>query len=128
MVDQWRPPAPTAPVGWYPDPGDATSRRFWDGYAWTGATSPALEPTRPPAWMLPNHVSGWAVASGYLGLVCLIFAGIPGPLAVVTGVLGLRQIRRRPDLNGRVRAWVGIVFGVIGTALLVFWVSVLAVA
>ena len=128
MADQWRPP-PSIPVGWYPHPGDATRLRYWDGYAWIDHSSlrahPAPEPTRPPAWLIPNHVSGWAVASGYLGLVSLIFLGIPGPFAIATGILGLREVGRRPGLNGRVRAWVGIVFGTLGTALLVLVIVVL---
>ena len=65
------------------------------------------------------------MASGYLGLVSIIFLGIPGPFAIGTGVLGLRQIKRHPDLRGKVRAWVGIVFGILGTALLGLFVFVI---
>jgi hypothetical protein len=91
---------------------------------------PALYPppeSRLPVWLVSSHVSGWAVGSGYLGPISLIFLGIPGPIAILTGILGLRQIKRNPDLNGKVRAWVGIVFGILGTALnvlfLVDWLT-----
>jgi hypothetical protein len=67
---------------------------------------------------MPTNVAGWAVASGYLGLITFIFCGIPGPFAIATGVLGLKQIDRQPDLNGTVRAWLGIVLGSLGTLLL----------
>ena len=83
-------------------------------------TPPSL-PSRSygPAWLLPDHVSGWAVASGYLGLITFILFGIPGPFAVWTGVRGLRAITRDPSLNGKVRAWVGITLGVPGTIVLI---------
>jgi hypothetical protein len=97
--------------------------RYWDGSAWTPYTAPRPVPSsqdsRTPAWLVPTNVSGWAVASGYLGLVSLIFLGVPGPFAIASGILGLRQIARQPGLNGTVRAWVGIVTGTLGTMLLV---------
>ncbi|NUT59412.1 MAG: DUF2510 domain-containing protein [Agromyces sp.] len=33
-----------APAGWYPDPADASSQRWWDGVRWTGHVVPALRP------------------------------------------------------------------------------------
>jgi hypothetical protein len=33
-------PPPLAPPGWYPDPADGESRRYWDGQHWTGHTAP----------------------------------------------------------------------------------------
>lgn len=32
--------ADDVPPGWYADPSDAARRRYWDGRAWTGETSP----------------------------------------------------------------------------------------
>jgi hypothetical protein len=40
---------PTTPAGWYPDPEDASSLRYWDGDAWTEHGSPAAAPTATPA-------------------------------------------------------------------------------
>lgn len=124
MTDRLQPPS-IVPAGWYPDPDDAAGVRYWNGFAWTDLRAPLPSPGPPPAprstpaWLLPTNVSGWAVASGYLGLITFVFLGIPGPFALASGILGLRQIRRRPGLNGKVRAWVGITFGTLGTALLV---------
>ncbi len=42
----------TSPVpgpGWYADPADPRSLRWWDGRAWTGFTVPQEEPVRGPA-------------------------------------------------------------------------------
>lgn len=101
------PPPPTA----YPPPGNSPPSGAYP--------APHTTSGRLPAWLVPSHVSGWAVASGYLGLVTFILCGLPGPFALWTGIRGRRQIKRQPDLNGTVRAWVGIVFGSLGTAFLV---------
>lgn len=65
--------------------------------------------------LVPVGRSGMAIAAGYLGL----FSVIPyvGPLAVVTGVLALRGLKRDPKLHGAGRAWFGIVMGALFTAL-----------
>lgn len=47
----WASP-PAVPPGWYADPADPYSLRWWDGTTWTGHTSPVQPP--PPA---PGH--GW---------------------------------------------------------------------
>lgn len=103
--------APSGPGWWLASDGKWYPPESMDGYA-----PPA--PSRVPAWLVPTNVSGWAVAAGYLGLLTFILFTIPGPLALFTGIKGLRQIRGRPGLNGKVRAWVGIVLGGLGTVLL----------
>lgn len=37
-----------APKGWYPNPEDPLTERWWDGYRWTDATRPASPPAPPP--------------------------------------------------------------------------------
>jgi hypothetical protein len=72
-------------------------------------------------WILPVGRSGWAIAAGYLGLLSILL--VPGPLAVVTGLLGLRDIRRHPGRLGTGRAVFGIVSGVLASALLLHLLS-----
>jgi hypothetical protein len=62
-------------------------------------------------WVIPIGRSGWALASGYLGL--LVFIPFVAPAAAITGVLAIRDIRRR-EIHGMGRAVFGIVMGAIG--------------
>lgn len=50
LRDALRPPVPIAaaatapPAGWFPDPGDPSQQRQWDGTRWTDRTRPADSP------------------------------------------------------------------------------------
>jgi hypothetical protein len=66
--------------------------------------------------LLPVGRSGWAIAAGYLGLFSLLV--LPAPLALFTGLMAVRDIRRNPKLHGMGRAVLGIVLGAIGTTVL----------
>lgn len=48
--------------------------------------------------LLPIGRSGWAIASGYLGLISIMM--IPAPLAVFTGIMAIREIKRNPKKHG----------------------------
>ena len=67
--------------------------------------------------LLPVGRSGWAIAAGYLGLfsICGIFA----PLALITGIIGIVDIRSHPHRHGIGRCIFGIVMGALGTALMI---------
>ena len=69
-------------------------------------------------FLIPTNVSGWSLASCYLGLIgfCLPFVGIPfGLVAVVCGIVGLRRQKERAVSYGQVtsnlRAIIGLVLG-----------------
>ena len=67
--------------------------------------------------ILPVGRSRWAIIAGYLGLLSFI-PGV-GIVAIATGLLAVRDIKRNPEKRGIVRAIFGIVLGVL---LSVFWV------
>ena len=84
------------------------------------------EPDPGLGWLVPINLSGWAIASGYLGLLsCFPLVGVLfGVGAIVTGALALQAIRRDPEKGGLGRAIFGIVLGSLGT---IGWVLALIV-
>jgi hypothetical protein len=79
--------------------------------------------------LLPVGRSGWAIASGYLGLFSFFpFIGIAtGVAAVITGIVAIRDIKRNPEKHGMGRAIFGSIAGIIFTfAWIVMLVGVLA--
>lgn len=76
-----------------------------------------------PAWqqprdrgieiLLPVNRSALAIAAGYAGLFCMLL--IFAPIALLLGVLAVRDLAGKPDVGGRGRAWFGIVAGALGS-------------
>jgi hypothetical protein len=95
------------------------------------ADLPEVEPVRPRQpdigedagirMLLPVGRSGWAIAAGYLGLFSVLC--IPAPLALIAGILAIREMRRDPKKHGMGRAVFGIVMGSIGT----LWLALMVV-
>ncbi len=73
-------------------------------------------------YLLPVGRSGWAIAAGYLGLFSVLC--VPAPLALLTGILAVRDIRRNPKKTGMGRAIFGIVMGSLGTFVLALILAV----
>ena len=71
--------------------------------------------------LLPVGRSGMAIVAGYLAIVS-IFLCLPAPLALITGILGLRDIKQNPEKGGKGRALFGVIVGGIGTLGIVGWV------
>ena len=63
--------------------------------------------------ILPVGRSGWAIAAGYAGLLSIL-PGV-GLLAIIFGILALKDIKAHPQKHGRGRANFGIVSGLIGS-------------
>lgn len=75
-------------------------------------------------YVIPINTSGLAIAAGYVGLISVLC--FPAPVALVLGILALRQLKKNPKLHGRGRAVFAIVMGVIFTLLPVVIVIVAA--
>lgn len=73
--------------------------------------------------LLPVGRSGWAIAAGYLGLFSLIV--LPAPIALIISLVAIRHIRKhRNDAHpkhGMGRAIFGLIMGVLGTGVIVFF-------
>ncbi len=63
--------------------------------------------------LLPVGRSIWAIAAGYAGLFAVLI--FPAPLAIVLGVLAIRDIKKHPKKHGMGRAVFGLVSGIICT-------------
>jgi hypothetical protein len=90
----------------------------------TDNKAPARRPRRPPMRtdpfiraLMPVGRSPWAIASGYLGLLSVLL--VPGPLAILTGILGILDIGRHPERHGMGRCIFGIMMGAVATVVLV---------
>jgi Domain of unknown function (DUF4190) len=78
----------------------------------------APPPPPPPGTVARAKVSSYAVASLVLGLVWL--CGVGSVLAVVFGIMGIRQVNRAEGrLTGKGLAVAGLVLGILGVALVV---------
>ncbi len=78
-----------------------------------------LDPGDDPAirMLLPVGRSLWAIAAGYAGLFAFLF--FPAPIALVLGLVALRDLKRHPEKLGMGRAIFGVATGAIFTLLLV---------
>lgn len=72
--------------------------------------------------LLPVGRAPLAIVAGYLGLLSLIpFVGL---IAITSGLLAVRQIKKNPGQCGMGRAVFGVVGGFLGTA---FWIVLVVV-
>lgn len=70
--------------------------------------------------LIPVGRSGWAIASGYLALFSVLI--LPAPLALITAILAIRDIKRSKGSphpkHGMGRAIFGLVMGIAGSLVL----------
>ena len=87
---------------------------------------PRLEDDRVMRMLLPVGRSGLAIAAGYAGLFAVL---IPlAPIALLLGILAVRDLRRHPEKHGMGRAVFALIMGGLGTLLLLGVVIVSIVA
>jgi len=108
VVDGDEPVAATDPVLPPPPP---------PGFGTIGAPPPLN--AGPPGTVVKAKVSSYAVASLVLGLVWI--CGVGSLLAVVFGIMGIRQVNRSEGrITGKGLAVAGLVLGILGVALIVW--------
>jgi hypothetical protein len=86
--------------------------------------APGVAPARPKnlgddaamRMLLPVGRSGLAIAAGYLGLCSFIL--FLGPIAILVGILAIRDLKAHPDKHGMGRAVFGIITGGLATLVL----------
>lgn len=59
--------------------------------------------------LIPINTSSWAMIAGYLGLFSVLV--LPAPLALIFGLIALRDIKKNPGTYGKGRAWFAIIMG-----------------
>ncbi len=96
---------------------DGSDRCLQCGFVLPALVSPDIGQDAGFRMLLPVGRSGWAIAAGYAGLLSPLMC--PAPLALLFGILAIRDIRRNPQKHGMGRAIFGIVMGSLACGLLV---------
>lgn len=88
---------------------------------------PVPNPMDDPAMglVLPVNTTPLAIAAGYMGLFSVLC--FPAPVALILGILALRQLRRNPKKTGYGRAVFGIVMGALFTLVPVAFLAYAAI-
>lgn len=108
---------PDAPPGWYPDPDQPQTQRYWDGDDWTDQRAPlAVQASGSGGWLDEN---GKLTYKGNFALG-LIVAGVGAAIAIVGVFLPLADTESSLHIakNSLIQHWEGGV--VIGLALVGF--------
>jgi hypothetical protein len=97
---------------------------------------PREETTEATDFLIPTNVSGWAIASCYLGLIgfCIPFVGLLFAVpALIFGIIALRKPKRASTYGGvtsNVRAIIGVVLSSLSIlgwgGLLIYWLLFIA--
>jgi hypothetical protein len=73
----------------------------------------AVEESAVVRMLIPVGRSGWAIAAGYFGLSSLLM--LPAPIAILLGIIAIRDIKKHPNRHGMGRAIFGLIMGILGT-------------
>jgi len=118
------------PIGAFPEPAIQlmldSGRLEPDDLCWAEGMAewrPVSARMEVPEGGQSGRRSGWASAAGWLGVLAV--GVVPAPLAVVAGVIGLVDIRRSlaagAQKSGTGRAIFGLLSGMIGSAVFLWW-------
>ncbi len=72
----------------------------------------------PLRFVIPVNPSGWAVAAGYAGIFAVL---LPlAPIAIILGLVALKDLKKNPSKTGLGRAIFGIVAGTVCTLFFIY--------
>jgi hypothetical protein len=86
---------------------------------------PGVENDPAMRLLLPVGRSGWAIAAGYAGLFAFLI--FPAPIALVLGLVALRDLKRHPEKHGKGRALFGLITGAVLTPLCLLAVAAMVI-
>lgn len=84
-------------AGWYPDPRDPRSLRFWNGVQWTERTAPMVPPATSSVPYVPgrgSNTTAWVVVAAVIGALLVV-----GILAAIAIPVFLNQRERAADAS-----------------------------
>ena len=81
---------------------------------WQPSPPPAGDDTTARLIPYRNPYALMAYYTGLFSFVC-VFGLALAPCALITGILGLKHLKRSPEAHGVVHAWIGIILGGIFT-------------
>ena len=96
------------------------------GYAPVFRPPPSIGDDPAIRMLLPVGRSGLAIVAGYAGLFAILL--VPAPIALLLGILAIRDLRNNPHKHGMGRAVFGVVMGSIFTLALIVGLFGLIVA
>ena len=94
-----------AQAGWYEDPQNPGTRRYWDGESWAPTGARQWRPLPGPD---TSQTAVWAMISG---LACFLLGPLAAIPALILGIMGLREIQAKPGLKGKGYALTGTIIG-----------------
>jgi hypothetical protein len=95
--------------------------------AWMPVAQAVAIPVQTPDglhYIVPtSSTSMLCLVAGYMGIFSIVLCPF-APVALVLGILGLRDLRTHPEKNGKGRAITGITIGAVGTLCLLGWAAI----
>ena len=115
---QWIPQGPPRAGGWMASGEPAPV---------APVVNPWQPPPPPPQPRVNTGPPGIAIASLVVGLAGMVFGlfcfgPVPGVVAIILGIIALRQMKTAPNPTGKGLAIAGIVMGGINLAFFLFWI------
>ena len=95
------------------------------GYAPPLRPPPSLGDDPAIRMLLPVGRSGLAIAAGYAGLFAVL--AFPAPIALLLGLLAIRDLKKNPKKHGMGRAIFGLIMGIVFSIPLIFALIVTAI-